>query len=76
VGTCCLYFSAPAAPYPDNILYLNGTGGGLVNNACFPSTVSATYAPAGQVGRDRLLLWILWGVGWLLLLLLILIFPP
>lgn len=48
VGTCCLYFAAPAPPSPDNVLYLNGTGAGLVNNACFPSTVSPSYAPAGQ----------------------------
>lgn len=50
VGTCNLYFKAPKAPFPDNILYLNGTGKGLVNNCCFPSTVAPSYAPAGQVG--------------------------
>jgi hypothetical protein len=50
VGTCNLYFKAPAAPFPDNILYLDGTGKGLVNNCCFPSTVAPSYAPAGQVG--------------------------
>lgn len=49
VGTCCLYFAAAAPPAPDNILYLNGDGSGIVNNACFPSTVSASYAPPGQV---------------------------
>jgi hypothetical protein len=49
VGTCNLYFKAPAAPFPDNILYLNGTGQGLVNNCCFPSTVAPSYAPPGQV---------------------------
>lgn len=48
VGTCNLYFKAPAAPFPDNILYLNGTGQGLVNNCCFPSTVAPSYAPPGQ----------------------------
>ncbi|GBF94145.1 hypothetical protein Rsub_07132 [Raphidocelis subcapitata] len=48
VGTCCLYFRAPSPPSPDNVLYLNGDGTGIVNNACFPSTVSPTYAPAGQ----------------------------
>lgn len=48
VGTCNLYFRAPAAPFPDNILYLNGTGQGLVNNCCFPSTVAPSYAPPGQ----------------------------
>jgi hypothetical protein len=49
VGTCNLYFKAPAPPAPDNILYLNGTGSGLVNNCCFPSTVAPSYAPPGQV---------------------------
>jgi hypothetical protein len=49
VGTCNLYFKAPQPPAPDNILYLNGTGSGMVNNCCFPSTVAPSYAPAGQV---------------------------
>lgn len=49
VGTCCLYFAAPKAPLSGNILYLDGDGtGGLVNNCCFPSEVSPTYAPPGQ----------------------------
>jgi len=49
VGTCCLYFAAPKPPLPGNILYLDGDGGkGIVNNCCFPSEVSRTYAPAGQ----------------------------
>ncbi|KAI8473014.1 MAG: hypothetical protein J3K34DRAFT_453716 [Monoraphidium minutum] len=48
VGTCCLYFAAAAPPSPDAVLYLNGTGQGLVNNACFPSTVAPSYAPPGQ----------------------------
>jgi protoporphyrinogen oxidase len=49
VGTCCLYFSAPKPPLPGNILYLDGDGGtGIVNNCCFPSEVSQTYAPQGQ----------------------------
>ncbi|KAK9837989.1 hypothetical protein WJX74_009129 [Apatococcus lobatus] len=48
VGTCNLYFRAPRVPRPDNILYLDGTRGGIVNNACFPSTVAPNYAPPGQ----------------------------
>ncbi|KXZ45256.1 hypothetical protein GPECTOR_56g352 [Gonium pectorale] len=50
VGTCCLYFAAPQAPSPEPILYLNGEGDGdgIVNNACFPSTVAPSYAPPGQ----------------------------
>jgi hypothetical protein len=53
VGTCNLYFKTPAAPLPDNVLYLNGTGQGLVNNCCFPSTVAPSYAPRGQVRLGR-----------------------
>lgn len=49
VGTACLYFKAPKAPRPDNVLYLNGESTGIVNNMCFPSTVAPSYAPAGQV---------------------------
>jgi phytoene dehydrogenase-like protein len=53
VGTVCLYFALPGgAPSREPILYLNGEGSGLVNNACFPSTVSPSYAPAG--GGDLL----------------------
>lgn len=49
VGTCCLYFAAPRPPLPGNVLYLDGDGvGGIVNNCCFPSEVSSTYAPSGQ----------------------------
>ncbi len=45
----CVYFAAPAAPRTEPILYLNGEGGGrLVNNACVPSAVSPSYAPAGS----------------------------
>lgn len=33
----------------ENILYLNGERQGLVNNCCFPSTVSSSYAPPGEV---------------------------
>lgn len=49
VGTCCLYFAAPRPPLLGNVLYLDGEGKGLVNNLCFPSEVSPSYAPAGQV---------------------------
>lgn len=48
VGTCCLYFTAPKPPMPGNVLYLNGEDDGIVNNACFPSEVSPSYAPAGK----------------------------
>ncbi|CAL5224451.1 g7140 [Coccomyxa viridis] len=48
VGTANLYFRAPRPPREENVLYLNGESIGLVNNACFPSTVAPSYAPAGQ----------------------------
>lgn len=49
VGTTCAYFAIDGPPpLPAPILYLNGDGEGLVNNCCFPSAVSSTYAPAGK----------------------------
>ena len=49
VGTVCLYFWTEAKPPSEEpILYLNGSGAGFVNNCCFPSTVSGTYAPDGK----------------------------
>ena len=50
VGTICLYFSLSEQflPSTDPILYLNGEGSGIINNMCFPSTVTESYAPTGQ----------------------------
>lgn len=50
MGTCCLYFSAERPPLPGNVLYLDGEGlpGSIVNNCCFPSEVSPTYAPPNK----------------------------
>jgi phytoene dehydrogenase-like protein len=49
VGTTCLYFAAPEPPVKGNMLYLDGGDGtALINNMCFPSEVSSTYAPPGQ----------------------------
>lgn len=48
VGTACVYFSATKAPRTEPILYLDGDGGRLVNNCCFPSTVAPSYAPPGR----------------------------
>ena len=49
LGTCCLYFSAPQAPSPQPMLYLNGEDNdGVVNNCCFPSTVGEM-GPLGQL---------------------------
>ena len=36
---------------PGNVLYLDGEGGRLINNMCFPSEVSPAYAPPGQASR-------------------------
>ena len=53
--TTCLYFALDGeAPSQVPILYLNGDGvedaegTTKVNNMCFPSTVSPSYAPAGK----------------------------
>jgi phytoene dehydrogenase-like protein len=50
LGTCCVYFQTNEADLPrqENILYLDGDGGHVVNNACFPSTVARSYAPSGK----------------------------
>ncbi|GAQ89034.1 Amine oxidase family protein [Klebsormidium nitens] len=47
-GTVCLYYAAPSAPIEDPVLLLNGDGVGLINNMCFPSSVSPSYAPPGK----------------------------
>lgn len=46
-----LTVSLPRCCRAGNVLYLDGEGGRLVNNMCFPSEVSSSYAPAGQVTR-------------------------
>ena len=43
----CLYFAAERAPITEPMLVLDGDGTGPVNNLCFPSRVSPSYAPAG-----------------------------
>jgi phytoene dehydrogenase-like protein len=50
VGTCCVYFRCKAsdAPPHGNVLYLDGDGQGIVNNACVPSAVAPEYAPDGM----------------------------
>ena len=54
VGTVCLYYRTEMKPESDlPMLYLNGeddasAGATIVNNCCFPSTVSPSYAPPGQ----------------------------
>lgn len=53
--TMCLYFAIDGdAPSQEPILYLNGDGvedaegTTIINNMCFPSTVSSAYAPVGK----------------------------
>ena len=49
VGTTCLYFGIDGdPPLPTPVLYLNGDGDGIINNCCFPSAVSPSYAPKGK----------------------------
>ena len=46
-GAVCIYFAAEKPPLSDSILVLNGEGSGPINNACVPSNVAPSYAPAG-----------------------------
>ena len=39
---------APQAPLPEPMLYLNGDSQGVINNMCFPTTVSTSYAPQNE----------------------------
>ncbi|KAH7290903.1 hypothetical protein KP509_30G068700 [Ceratopteris richardii] len=48
-STVCLYFSTDKSPIKEPILLLNGSGKGVVNNMFFPTTVSKSYSPPGQV---------------------------
>ncbi|CAI5521140.1 unnamed protein product [Closterium sp. Naga37s-1] len=48
-STVCLYFASDSpAPVSEPILFLNGSGSGIVNNLSFPSVVSPSYAPPGK----------------------------
>ncbi|CAI5970818.1 unnamed protein product [Closterium sp. NIES-64] len=48
-STVCLYFASDSpVPISEPILFLNGSGSGIVNNLCFPSVVSPSYAPPGK----------------------------
>ncbi|CAI5527022.1 unnamed protein product [Closterium sp. Naga37s-1] len=48
-STVCLYFASDSPPpVSEPILFLNGSGSGIVNNLCFPSVVSPSYAPPGK----------------------------
>lgn len=47
-GVTTWWFSADEAPYDEPLLFLNGTGAGVVNNVAVLSNVSPFYAPAGK----------------------------
>ena len=42
------WFSADEAPFSEPLLFLNGTGEGIVNNVAVMSNVSPAYSPAGK----------------------------
>lgn len=49
-STICLYFTVDEDKLPakDPVLFLNGSGQGIVNNMFFASNVAPSYAPAGK----------------------------
>ncbi|KAF7142473.1 hypothetical protein RHSIM_Rhsim05G0110900 [Rhododendron simsii] len=49
-STVCLYFSAEPSQVPDRdpILFLNGSGKGIVNNMFFATNVAPSYGPPGK----------------------------
>ncbi|TAE28191.1 MAG: FAD-dependent oxidoreductase [Candidatus Kapaibacterium sp.] len=47
-GTTTVYFAAKEPPVQAQMLVLNGTGRGLVNNMCVPNLVAPLYAPDGE----------------------------
>ncbi|GMH24375.1 hypothetical protein Nepgr_026218 [Nepenthes gracilis] len=49
-STVCLYFSTDPSglPDPDPVLYLNGSGKGIVNNMFCPTNVAPSYGPPGK----------------------------
>ncbi|KAL8142189.1 hypothetical protein V2J09_015221 [Rumex salicifolius] len=49
-STVCLYFTSDRSEIPngDPILYLNGSGKGIVNNMFFATNVAPTYGPPGK----------------------------
>ncbi|PKA51306.1 Polyamine oxidase 3 [Apostasia shenzhenica] len=47
-STVCLYFAADRAAVREPVLMLNGSGVGIVNNMCFPTSVAPSYGPASR----------------------------
>ncbi|KAI3509372.1 hypothetical protein L1887_24599 [Cichorium endivia] len=50
-STVCLYFSADKTQVPvdDPVLFINGSGKGIVNNMFFATNVAPSYGPPGKV---------------------------
>ncbi|XAR49423.1 15-cis-phytoene desaturase [Bertholletia excelsa] len=50
-STVCLYFSTDRSRIPvrDPVLFLNGSGKGIVNNMFFATNVAPSYSPPGKV---------------------------
>ncbi|GAV62765.1 Amino_oxidase domain-containing protein, partial [Cephalotus follicularis] len=50
-STVCLYFSADRSgtPVQDPVIFLNGSGHGIVNNMFFVTDVAPSYGPPGKV---------------------------
>jgi phytoene dehydrogenase-like protein len=58
-GCTTIYFAAEYAPYQEPLLFLNGSGSGVINHLAVPSNVQPSYAPKGRaliaitvVGRE------------------------
>ncbi|CAN0891122.1 15-cis-phytoene desaturase, chloroplastic/chromoplastic [Linum grandiflorum] len=50
-GTVCVYFSADRGmvPVEEPVLFLNGSGEGIINNMFFATNVAASYGPPNKV---------------------------
>lgn len=64
-STVCLYFSAEPGQVPDRdpILFLNGSGKGIVNNMFFATNVAPSYGPPGKALVSVSLIGLFEGVG-------------
>ncbi|XP_057803950.1 15-cis-phytoene desaturase, chloroplastic/chromoplastic [Salvia miltiorrhiza] len=64
-STICLYFSVDEdkVPVKEPVLFLNGSGRGIVNNMFFASNVAPSYAPAGKALASVSLIGSYGGVG-------------
>lgn len=64
-STICLYFAVDSdkVPVKDQVLFLNGSGNGIVNNMFFASNVAPSYAPAGKALVSVSVIGVYEGVG-------------